>query len=35
MGDTAGALASLRAALALAPNNRDAATMLARLSPRN
>ena len=35
VGDTAGALASLRTALTLTPNNRDAATMLARLSPRN
>jgi len=35
MGDTAGAHASLQTALALAPNNRDAAAMLARLAPRN
>ena len=35
MGDTAGAHASLKTALALAPNNRDAAAMLARLAPRN
>jgi cytochrome c-type biogenesis protein CcmH/NrfG len=32
--DTAGAMASVRAALRLAPNNRDAAAILARLSPR-
>jgi hypothetical protein len=34
VGDTSGAMASLRAALKLAPNNRDAAAILARLSPR-
>lgn len=33
-GDTAGAVASERTALALAPNNRDAAAILARLSPQ-
>jgi tetratricopeptide (TPR) repeat protein len=32
--DTAGAMASVRAALRIAPNNRDAAAILARLSPR-
>lgn len=34
VGDTAGAMSSLRAALKLAPNNRDAAAILARLSPK-
>jgi len=33
VGDTAGALASMRTALQLAPNNRDAAEIFARLSP--
>jgi Flp pilus assembly protein TadD len=33
-GDTAGATASVRTALTLASNNRDAAAILARLSPR-
>jgi predicted Zn-dependent protease len=34
-GDTAGAVASLRAALQLASNSRDAAAILTRLSPQH
>jgi hypothetical protein len=34
VGDTVGAMASVRTALTLAPNNRDAAAILARLSRR-